>query len=212
MTPATIVQRIVDLCLNENAPDTDLQTKALGWFNDAYKEAYNVASSFAWVRLYDTNTVTITNGVGTLPYYPKRIIKVIDIPSKRQLKTSDIGYILDIDPGLTRTGTPARYYTNGDTTIQTHPTNSTSLRVISIRQPAELTLTSTEADIKIPPQHHELLVWGALVQGATYERGFGNDGLVNIANARKTFLMDAYMQEMRNSATRSDQRVQYQDF
>jgi hypothetical protein len=212
MTPATIVQRIVDLCLNENAPDTDLQTKALGWLNDAYKEAYNIAATYSWVRLYETNTVVVTTGTGTLPFYPKRILSVVDSTTKRQLKQSDIGYVLEIDPAIERTGSPARYYTNGDTTIKTHPVNSTSLSVVAMRQPDDLTLTSAEADIKIPTQHHELLIWMGLYQGMLYERGFGNDGLLRVAEVRKTQLMDGYLQEMRNSAARADQRVKYQDF
>lgn len=212
MDVATIVQRVIDLGLNEDAPDTDLQNKALGWVNNAYKEAYNVAASYSWVRLYETNTVPITNGSGTLPFYPKRLLSVVDTNTKRQLKQSDIGYITDIDPGLVRTGSPARFYTEGDTTIKTHPTNSTSLRIVAIRQPAELTLTSPETDIKIPPHHHELLIWGAMSEAMMFERGFGNEGLLQVAAARKTILMDNYMREMRESATRAPQRTESQEF
>jgi hypothetical protein len=212
MDVATIVQRVIGLGLNENAPDTDLQVKALGWVNNAYDEAYNVAASYAWVRLYETNTITVTNGTGTLPFYPKRLISVVDVPTKRVLKQSDIMYVLSIDPVLERTGNPARFYTEGDTTIKTHPRNSTTVRCVAIRQPGELTLTSTEADIKIPPQHHELLIWAALPEAMMYERGFGNEGLLQVANARKTILMDNYMREMRESATRAPQNTIYQDF
>jgi hypothetical protein len=212
MDVATIVQRVIDLGLNENAPDTGLQAKALGWVNNAYKEAYNVAASYAWIRLYETNTVTITNGTGTLPFYPKRLLKVINVPTKRPLKQSDIGYILDIDPALERTGDPARFYTEGDTTIKTHPRNNTTLSYVAIRQAQELILTSVEADIKIPPHHHELLIWAALPEAMMYERGFGNEGLLQVANARKTILMDNYMREMRESAARAPQRTEYQEF
>ncbi len=212
MDVATIVQRVIDLCLNENAPDTDLQNKALGWVNTAYKEAYNVAATYSWIRLYETSSVTITNGSGTLPFYPKRLIKVVDTANKRVLKQSDIGYILDIDPTLERTGNPARFYTEADTSIKTHPKNDCTLSIVAIRQPQELTLASTEADIKIPPHHHEQLIWGALIEGMTYERGFGNDGLIQIANARKTQLRDNFMLEMRESAAREPQRVQVSEF
>lgn len=212
MDVATIVQRIIDLSLNENAPDTDLQNKALGWLNNAYKEAYNIATSYAWPRLYSSHTITITNGVGSFPFYPRRVMSMVDTTTNRVLKMSDIVAITEIDPAVSRIGSPAKWYTSGDTSLYTHPINSTTLRAILVPQAADLTLASTEADIKIPPHHHELLIWASLIEGIMYERGFGNDTLLQVANARKTQLLDNYMREMRDSVARDDQRVKFQDF
>jgi hypothetical protein len=209
MDASTIVQRIIDLGMNENAPDTDLQNKALGWLNNAYKEAYNVAASYGWAKYYESATITITNGTGTFPFAPRRVLKVVDNGTQRVLKQSDILTVIDKDPAVAQQGNPARWYPQGDTTIKVHPIASTTLSTILLRRPVDLTLASTEADIKIPPHHHELLIWASLIEGMTYERGFGNDTLLQVANTRKTILQDIYMRELYSSV--APQRVALQD-
>lgn len=209
MDVSTLVQRIIDLGMNENAPDTDLQNKALGWLNNAYKEAYNVAANFGWAKYYESATITITNGSGSFPFAPRRVLTVVDNGTKRVLKQSDILTVMNIDPSVTLQGNPARWYTEGETTVKVHPISSTTLNAVLLRRPADLTLTSVEADIKIPPHHHELLIWASLLEGMLYERGFGNDTLLQVANARKTQLQDAYMRELYSSI--APQRVAIQD-
>lgn len=209
MDASTIVQRIIDLGMNENAPDTDLQNKALGWLNNAYKEAYNVAANFGWAKYYETATVVITNGTGTFPFPPRRVLTVVDTGTQRVLKQSDILSVMEIDPTITRQGNPARWYFQGDTTVKVYPIASTSLSAVLLRRPADLTLASTEADIKIPPHHHEMLIWASLPEGMMYERGFGNDALLQMANIRKKELLDNYSREMSSSI--APQRVAPQD-
>lgn len=213
MDVATIVQRVIDLGLNEDAPDTDLQTKALGWVNSAYKEAYNLAATYSWPILYTSATVTITNGVGTLPAAPKRILQIRDTATNRILKPSDYLYVTSIDADANNVGNPARYYIAGsETALRTHPVNSTSVVVNYIAKPADLLISSTETDIKIPAEHHTMLIWAALTEGLVYERGFGNDGMLQIATARKKELLDDYMRWLSHSCVREPQRVKYQDF
>jgi hypothetical protein len=209
MDASTIVQRIIDLGMNENAPDTDLQNKALGWLNNAYKEAYNIAATVSWPSYLETATVTITAGTGTLPFAPRRVLSVVDNNTKRVLKQSDLLSVIALDPSITTTGNPARWYLQGETTIKVFPLSTTTLSTVLMRRPADLTLVSTEADIKVPPHHHELLIWSALTEAMMYERGFGNDALIQVANARKIQLLDNYSREMFSSI--APQRVALQD-
>lgn len=213
MTPATIVQRIIDLGLNESAPDTNLQAKALGWLNSAYQEAYGEAAKYALPILKQTVNVTITNGAGTLAAPYRRIYNIVDTVTKRVLKPSDIGYVRSIDPMLERTGDPARYYFDGsETSIKTHPKNSTTVQLDVMPKAAELVIGDTEDAIKIPSEFHEMLVWASLVEGMTYERGFGNNELLQVANIRKTQLMDNYSRWLKESVPQQVQRTKYQDF
>lgn len=210
MTPATLVQRIINLGLNEDAPDTGLQTKALGWLNSAYHEAYNTAASFATPYLAQSETITVTNGTGAFSTAPRRILFMRDTQSNRILKMSDYASIAINHPGLTTQGNPAKYYLTGATGFKTFPKNNTTVEVGFIPRSVDLTLTSTEADIKIPPHHHDMLIWSALIEAMTYERGFGNEALLQVAAAKKNTLTDNYVRELRDSAM-PPQRTAYQD-
>lgn len=211
MTPATLVQRIINLGLSEDAPDTGLQAKALGWLNNAYFEIYNEAATYAGAVLAQTSTVSITSGSGTLPSAPRRILLVKDVPTSRVLKLSDVVSISETAKDITQPGNPAKYYFVGETGIKTFPVNTTSLEVTWIARPAELVIGDPETAIKIPPHHHEQLIWASLIEGMLYERGFGNDSLLQVANTRKQSLKDAYMRELREN-TMAPQRVKLQDF
>ena len=197
--------------MNEDAPDTGLQNKALGWLNNSYQEVYSLASSFSGALDSVTSTVAVTAGAANLPVIPRRITLVVDTPSKRILKLSDAGSLAQKDPSLTRAGNPAYFYFNGAGSIKTFPINDTSLSVTYIPNAAELVIGDPESAIKIPPRHHETLVWAALIEGMTYERGFGNDSLLQLANSRKKELLDNYMRDLRENYS-APQRTQIQDF
>ena len=211
MDVSTIVQRVIDLGLNENAPDTNLQSKALGWLNSAYAEVYNLTATYAWPQLVQTvSSLTVTNGSATLPNAPRRIISIRDKTTNRVLKQSDYLSIQVNDPDLNNTGNPSKFYIVGTTGLRCHPLSTTTVCYDYVPQPNTLAITDAESAILILPSHHSLLIWSSLVEGMTYERGFGNESLLQVATARKKELIDDYTRILMSQV--GPQRVQVQDY
>lgn len=81
---------------------------------------------------------------------------------------------------------------DGLTTIKTHPSNSTSILVRGIPRMTSLAADDEEDNIKIPPEFHDLLVWGPLVYMHIDERDKGVGGEVNVAQGKWDLGLEDY--------------------
>lgn len=166
--------RIIDISHNESAPDTDLQTKALQWLNAAYHEIMSELSPFMPRYLEESTTLTTDiTGAVALPTNVERIMRVIAVNTNSVLQETIQPIVWDIDPTLEQMGTPQRFYIQNNTLV-IHPKAETGINVLYIKKIDDLELNGAEDSILLPPHFHYALVWGALVWGTTYERGFSS--------------------------------------
>ncbi len=168
--------RILELSHDEATPDTGLQGKALRWLNSAYHEALDELQPYLSRQLQTSATVTTdAQGLATLPTGVQRLVRVVDATNNRMLQESDEANVRDDDPTLEATGAPQVCWVSGDQ-LTVYPATSVELTVIYLPVVADLLADGTEASIKLPVAYHNGLVWGALVWGSVYERGFFNQG------------------------------------
>lgn len=166
--------RIIDISHNESAPDTDLQTKALQWLNAAYHEIMNELSPFMPRYLEESVTLsTDADGAVALPTNVERIMRVIAPHTNSVLQETIQSTVWDIDPVLEQSGTPQRFYVQ-NSQLFIHPKAQTDIKVLYIKKINDLELNGTEESVLLPAHFHYALVWGALVWGTTYERGFSS--------------------------------------
>lgn len=95
------------------------------------------------------------------------------------LRGTDIRDIRDLDPSLTETGDPSRWYLDGDT-IKVWPTGTPTIYVRYIRKPPAY---ADNAEPLIPSAYQEVLIDGAVVRGLKdndeYEQAAGLQGIVD---------------------------------
>lgn len=147
------------------------QDRVLNYLNMAYRKVYRkIAVKYPFVHR-TTQTVTITNGSGTLNPVPFFVTVPRDVNNfSRKLDPTDIEAVLDCDPTMASTGNPEKYWIEGLNALKTHPINSTSLTVPYIPSPDALDENTTEDEIKIPVVFHDILVWETLELMAYDER------------------------------------------
>lgn len=203
MTPAEIVSQVVSLSIGEDNPAADMEAIAYKYLNAYYRELFNEIAPVNLNRNGASQTVSLTSGSGTLSPEPQRIIAVQHVQSLRFLDATNMVDALYADPGADDTGNPVRYWIENATTIKVSPTPTctNSLKVIYSAKPAELTSTSTEADIKIPSWHHDLLVWGTMYYMNTWERGFNWQPAVQQAKGESETRKARLLGELYNSST-----------
>lgn len=170
-TAQDLLTNIRNLCLSGATGSSNDLTKVEAYFNMAYRKVYRkIAVKYPFVHR-TTQTVTITDGSGTLNPVPFFVTVPRDANnSARKLDPTDIESVLKCDPTMVRAGSPDKYWIEGLSTIKTHPINSTTLTVPYIPSPAALSSNSTEAEIKIPVPFHDILVWETLELMAYDER------------------------------------------
>jgi hypothetical protein len=95
------------------------------------------------------------------------------------LRGTDLRDIRDLDPSLTETGDPSRWYLDGDT-IKVWPTGTPTIYVRYIRKPPAY---ADNAEPLIPSAYQEVLIDGAVVRGLKdndeYEQAAGLQGIVD---------------------------------
>lgn len=162
MNVNAMINRISNISMNEDVPDSETQARIVRYINDTYSEVYREIAKLYKNRLLTSETVEVVDGVGTLSAAPFAYGVVKDIDGSLILTATDIEHIDEIDVDGTGMGTPTRYFITHDTTLNTHPKNTTSVLVRVIPEAQVLSSASTEADIMIPVMFHEILIWGAL--------------------------------------------------
>lgn len=166
---STLLTTIKDLAL-VGTGDSDDDDRIMRYMNMLYKEAYRTTSKAYPTLLLTTENVTVTSGSGTISATPFIVMRVKDNSNNRFLKPTTLLALEEKYPSLSDTNSPSWYYITGTATLNTYPSNSFTAVVRYIPQAATLTSTSTESDIKIPPEFHDMLVWGTLIYMAHDER------------------------------------------
>jgi hypothetical protein len=168
-----IRDRVVELCRGGDDPDADLQARALGWLNSAYHEVMGELIPYLPQDLQRQEEVTAnTGGVATLSRSVYRLLQVVDRGKGRGLELVNAGEVLALDPKGDTTGDPRRAYADGMTVV-IHPAAAATLAVRYVPLPNDLAVDGAEGSILLPKPWHHVLVWGGLVWGALFERGFG---------------------------------------
>lgn len=172
MNVTKIISRIAKLALNSDITnDSELTADVLDYVNATYRD---ITTSL----LSETNSSNqkildypVVNGTSTLSPIPYKLFNVVDVNTKKKLKLINIQEIEAVDPLMEAEGAPDSYYMLQDT-VRTYPANDTTIRTRQASIPEDLTLSTTEDQIMIPPEYHEVLVWGALYYMAYDERDF----------------------------------------
>lgn len=190
-TVSSILDSIKDLALvgSGNSADTD---RIMRYMNLVYKEAYRVTAVSYPTLLLTSENVTITSGAGTITAAPFSILQVKDTSNNRILEPSSRVDIETMYPALDGTGSPTYYFMESETALKTYPVNSGTVMVRYIPRAGTLTSGSAESAIKIPPEFHELLLWGTLVYMAYDERDKSAAGEVNIAQSKYELALNDY--------------------
>lgn len=163
--------RILDLCHGEPNPDTALQQKALGWLNSAYRQLIDEISPYSPRYLTGEMTVDITNGGAVLPSDVGRIscvsrtngtvlLPLTHLDVLRSYPTPYVGY--------------AAHYAVLGNQLKLYPQETTTVRILYSRIPADLNDDTQEAALLLPKPYHEALIWGGLVWASTFERGLNS--------------------------------------
>jgi hypothetical protein len=188
---SSLLDSIKDLALvgSGNSADTD---RIMRYMNMVYKEAYRVTAVSYPTLLLTSETVTITSGAGTITTVPFSIMRVKDTDTNILLEPSSRLDIEDMSPSLNGTGNPTYYFMESEMALKTYPIHTGSVLVRYIPRAGTLTSASAETDIKIPPEFHEMLLWGTLVYMAYDERDKSAAGEVNIAQSKYELALNDY--------------------
>lgn len=186
-----LLTTIKDLSLVGMGDGAD-DARILRYFNMVYAEIYRSTAKNYPTALLTSITVAVTAGVGTLPTPTLVLARVKDTQANTILKATTILELEDRHPALDGQGAPEWFYMSGDTGLNTYPRNDASVLVRHIPRPATLTVDSTEADIRIPPMFHDMLIWGTLVWSAIDERDKAVGGEVNTAQGKYELPLQAY--------------------
>lgn len=183
-------------------------TRIMGYMNLVYKETYRKTAQQRPTLLLTTENVTITSGAGNLSVSPFaiRVVKDIDNGYKK-LEPTTLPDLDDKDTDLTAAGPADWYYMTGTAAINTYPVNSTTLQVRYVPAANILTSTSAETDIKIPPEFHDILVWGTLIYLNFDERDKAMSGEVNLAQSKYELALGEFIQWLGEGQTREPLRT-----
>jgi len=198
----SIISQIAYLSLDEDSPSSAMQTRILAYVNNAYREAFRQTAAANKQNLMTTETVTITSGAGTMTASPFKIEQVVDTGQDFVLSPSTILEVEQRDRELDDSGNPTVYYMTGEQDINTHPIDSTSLRVRYIPDYVELAVDGAESTIKLPRSYHDLLVDGALFYMYQDERDVR---AIQEINAAKT-LFDIKLNDVKRYLTSQNKK------
>jgi hypothetical protein len=179
-----ILTTIQDLALvgSGNAEDT---ARVLRYINLVYKEAYRRTARQRPTLLLAQESVAITAGAGMMSANPFTVTMVKDTGNNSNvLNVITLPELEEEYPALDGIGSPNLYYFTGEKVINTYPVNDTTLSVRYVPSCNVLTAISTEADIKFPPEFHDMLLWGTLVFMAYDERDKTTGGELNTAQSK----------------------------
>lgn len=191
-TVSDLLDTIQDLALVGSGNSAD-DARVMRYMNLVYKEVYRRTAQQRPTLLLTSETVNITSGSGTMAATPFSVSLVKDTGNdNNKLKPTTLPELEDEYPALDDTGAPAWFYFTSGTAIKTYPVNSTTLSVRYVPSVGTLTTTSAEADIKIPPEFHDVLLWGTLVYMAYDERDKSMSGEVNTAQSKYEIALADY--------------------
>jgi hypothetical protein len=165
MNVQAILDRVFAISLNEDSPDSALQTRALRYLNDTYKEVLREVNQLRVNDLTLDETLTVSGGQIVLSHTPLEVKSVTNITDEQTMYRSDLASILRKDPDLSDTGSPVFYYfdSTGAATMKVWPPEEgVSIRVLYNPKVDDLEITDAESDILLPPEYHDVLVWGTL--------------------------------------------------
>lgn len=209
MNVQAIVDRILDFGLDETDADNELEARVLGDVNEVYNLLQNLISTVAFADYGQTETVAVTNGVGTVTDQ-LRAMSVVDVTGNRMLKKTDFLTLEEEDLQMTTTGAPTQYYITGGTTINTYPINSTSIRFSFYPQPNVLLLADAESVIRAPVHLHDVLVQGGNYLTSLREQGF-HDRLDRGEKLRNWMNTNGFVSGYLMNRNRKTRRVKYYD-
>jgi hypothetical protein len=203
-----LLNTIKDLAL-VGAGDASDDSRVMRYMNLVYKEAYRRTAQARPTLLLDVmGNIAISNGSGTLTARPYAVTMVKDTGNNSNpLNATTLPELEEKAPALDATGNPDRYYLTGETTINTYPKNTTTVSVRYVPAAGTLTSDSVEADIKIPPEFHDLLVWGTLVYLAYDERDKGVGVEVQTAQSKYEIALADYQSWLLNGQVKATTRT-----
>lgn len=173
MDVATIVDRVIEYSLDEDEGDNVLKNKALADVQEIYEEV--LAELAAIEDQFNLSSVSTTLSSGSYSIGDHiDIIQVLDVTNDRVLQESDEVYIRSQDPDLSETGTP-RYWYLQDNVLKVYPSEDINVYIQYYPAANDLALDTAnhlEADIRIPPLFHEVLVLGGIYKMSVREQGF----------------------------------------
>lgn len=196
--------------LNDDQPDTALQQRILRYINRAYKDTYAALAQYLENTQHTTQSVSVTSGAGTLSPAPFKIISVVDTTNKKVLEPRSVRDLEMEYPALDDTGDPSYYYISGETTINTYPAGTQTLRVRYVPEPSSLVIGGAESTISIPPRYHDIIENRALYFMSIDERDFDQSVIVLSDEDYKKELSKAASELSHNGVTRK--RTTYRDF
>lgn len=159
------------LALGHHGEDAALRAKALGWVNAAYAELLDEVLPFAPPALQRVETVTTdASGVAGLGQDVRKLLLVADADAGRVLALGGPLAAVRDDPSGSADGAPVMAYALGQQ-VQVLPAQSVALRVVYVPGPNTLGESDGPEAIWLPESQHRVLVWGALVWSALFERG-----------------------------------------
>lgn len=175
MNVQEIVDRVVEFSLDEVDGETLLSNRVLADLNAVYKEVLLAGADNDLDNLDDDDFILV-NGSIALTEDVLQIASVRDLSNRGKLLTkTDILKLEEQYPLLDDTGNPHYWYLTKGAVLNCYPKNNTSVRVRYFAKPEELTLSSVEADIRIPVLHHQVLVDGCIYYMKNREQGFHNE-------------------------------------
>lgn len=168
-----IRNRILEISHDEVAPDTDLLAKAMNWLNSAYHEMVDECMPYLGRYLQKRETVQVEEGKAVLNSEAYRLVSVVDKSNKKALQETTYEAVMQVDPALENIGAPTAFWLEGDD-VYIHPKQNVELEVVYMPVVANLIEGDVEGSVLLPKQFHSALVWGGLVWGSVYERGFSS--------------------------------------
>lgn len=174
MDVATLIERVANQSLSGSASgDADATAMILGWIQSAYDEVWSQVATEFPTLLETTQSVTVTAGIGTLSPWPMSIGSVYDTTNKTFLTVTSFAEAEEADPELDNTGIADRYYVTQGTQLNLNAKSDIVARVRYVPFAGTLIGNGVESSIRIPPQYHDVLEWGALRYAAYDERDKG---------------------------------------
>lgn len=201
-TVASLLDSVKSLALvgSGNADDT---ARIMRYMNMVYAEAYRVTSSQYPTLLLTSENISMTSGVGTIAAAPFTVMRVKNTSTNRILEARSKLDVEELFPTMTDTGEPAYYYMEGTTGLRSYPLDNATLQVRYIPSVNTLASTGVEADIKIPPEFHEMLLWGTLVYMAYDERDKSAAGEISIAQSKYEIALNDFKTWLAKQQTRT---------
>jgi len=169
-----IVNRVAEFALDELDSQTQLQNRILADLNASYKEMVQEAADND-DDLLEEYTGTLVNGSMLIVPDFTLIAAVSDNDNggfefqRTDLATLKAHYrVLEDNSGA------GRFYYIKKKTLYTYPRNNANMSVLYYPKANELTLASTEDDILIPHDFHQVLIDGCVYYMKLREQGFHN--------------------------------------